>query len=75
MRRIITGHDEAGRSVFRSAEPFLPTVTSPRADWFEAWATYADDTLPIDAAEHTDRDRYSERHPAFPRVGESPTLV
>ena len=39
MRRIITGHDEAGRSVFRSAEPFTPTVTSPRVDWFEAWAT------------------------------------
>ncbi len=71
MKRVVTGHDEDGRSVFRSIGEFEATVETPVVDWFEAWSTYTDDAIPIDASEATSRDRYSERHPVFPRIGES----
>lgn len=71
MKRVITGHDDDGRSIFRSSTEFLPTVESQMLDWFEAWATYRDDEVPIDASPETSRDRYSERHPAFPAAGET----
>ena len=71
MKRVITGHDDDGHSIFRSTDEFLPTVESPVVDWFEAWATYRDDEVPIDASPATSRDRYSERHPTFPAAGET----
>ncbi len=71
MKRVVTGHDEAGRSVFRSVGEFESTVVTPVVDWFEAWSTYRDDEIPIDASDESSRDRYSERHPVFPRTGES----
>ena len=71
MKRVITGHDDDGRSIFRSTDEFLPTVETPLVKWFEAWATYRDDEVPIDASPATSRDRYSERHPTFPAAGET----
>ena len=60
MKRVVTGHDEDGRSVFRSIGEFEATVETPVVDWFEAWSTYTDD------ASRSMRPRFSRSIPGAP---------
>ena len=47
MKKVITGHDGQGKSVFFKVESETVTVGSPILDWHEIWATHADDKIPV----------------------------
>ena len=47
MKKVITGHDGQGKSVFFKVESETVTVGSPIVDWHEIWAvSYTHLTLP-----------------------------
>lgn len=46
MKRVVTGHDAAGRSVFISQGEPDHRFDVPALGWRELWATYPEDTLP-----------------------------
>ena len=72
MKRVVTGHDSEGRSIFTETAELTSTVEIPNVvTWYEAWASFADDALPIDTASTEVRSSYSERHPVFPANGAS----
>ena len=72
MKRVVTGHDSEGRSIFTETAELTSTVEIPNVvTWYEAWASFADDTIPIDTASTEMRSSYSERHPVFPANGAS----
>lgn len=71
MKKIITGHDHSGKSVFHIVEEQAATVTMPSFVWHEVWATHAKDRLPIDLSESQSRDQYSDVHKVFPEIGQS----
>ena len=51
MKRVVTGHDSEGRSIFTETAELTSTVEIPNVvTWYEAWASFADDALPIDTA-------------------------
>ena len=48
MKRVVTGHDSEGRSIFTETAELTSTVEIPNVvTWYEAWASFADDTIPI----------------------------
>lgn len=71
MKRVITGHDARGKSIFIKTVPEQVTIASPIVDWHEIWATHADDTIPIDPSDAQVRECYGEKHPAFPAQNQS----
>ena len=49
MKRVVTGHDENGKSVFlESGEPDK-VVIAPGIVWREVWATYPDSSVPLNS--------------------------
>ena len=71
MKKVITGHDSSGKSVFAEVEAQAVTVASPIVDWHEVWATHADDTIPIELSAARSRENYSELHKVFPTKNQS----
>jgi mannose-6-phosphate isomerase-like protein (cupin superfamily) len=70
MKRIVTGHDASGKSVFVSVGEPDHRIEVTALGWRELWSTYADDRLPL-----PDLSRGRSRDPrwtsVFPRVGET----
>lgn len=71
MKKVITGHDRNGKSVFAKVEEQSVTVSIPILDWHEVWATHANDTIPIDMSADKSRERYSDVHRVFPTKQQS----
>ena len=59
MKKVITGHDGQGKSVFFKVESETVTVGSPILDWHEIWATHADDKIPVDTSAGKSREQYT----------------
>jgi mannose-6-phosphate isomerase-like protein (cupin superfamily) len=63
-RRVVTGHDEAGKSVFLSDAPVEPVTLSllPGAEFHQMWGRDGPATVPGDAG-------LADRYQYFPPVG------
>lgn len=69
MKRVVTGFDSNGKSVFISqAEPDV-TYENEGFRWTELWSSYPDDTLPIDPPCGPRREAVNDS--VFPSVGKS----
>lgn len=70
MKRVVTGHDAAGKSVFISQGEPDHRFDVPALGWREVWATFPDDTLP-----HLAPDAEPSRDPrwtsVYPVAGQS----
>lgn len=62
-RRIVTGHDDNGKSVALRIEPPVHTRSLPGADFFEIWTTAAS-PAPITATEPEPTTAQPKIHPA-----------
>ena len=72
MKKVITGHDGQGKSVFFKVESETVTVGSPILDWHEIWATHADDKIPVDTSAGKSREQYTaDVHNVFPARNQS----
>ena len=71
MKKVITGHDEQGKSVFFKVESETVTVGSPILDWHEIWATHADDKIPVDTSAGKSREQYPPMCITYFRPGTS----
>lgn len=72
MKKVITGHDGQGKSVFFKVESETVTVGSPIVDWHEIWATHADDKIPVDTSAGKSREQYTaDVHNVFPARNQS----
>jgi len=72
MKKVITGHDGQGKSVFFKVESEAVTVGSPILDWHEIWATHADDKIPVDTSAGKSREQYTaDVHNVFPGTNQS----
>jgi hypothetical protein len=72
MKKVITGHDGQGKSVFFKVESETVTVGSPIVDWHEIWATHADDKIPVDKSAGKSREQYTaDVHNVFPARNQS----
>ena len=72
MKKVITGHDGQGKSVFFKVESEAVTVGSPVVDWHEIWATHADDKIPVDTSAGKSREQYTaDVHNVFPVTNQS----
>ena len=60
VRRVVTGHDEAGRSVFASDEDVDPTTVALFAGWefLELWGGDATPAFPDDGSEPAHRSYF-----------------
>ena len=47
MKRVVTGFDEKGTSIFVSQEQPEVTYENESVRWTELWSSYADDAIPI----------------------------
>ena len=66
MKKVITGLDPKGKSIFTQVVSPDVTVGMPMVDWTEIWCVNPDDQIPVDQSEEKSRDRYSETHQVFP---------
>ncbi len=71
MKKVITGHTGAGKSIFKRVETDTLTVDVPTVAWHEIWATHPQDSIPIDQSDAQVRDAYSDRHKAFPTTNQT----
>jgi hypothetical protein len=69
MKRIVTGHDENGKSIFVKIGEPEHVIDGAGMLWKELWATYAGTKVPIDASvEPTKSDQWKS---VFPEPGET----
>lgn len=69
MKRVVTGHDQNGKSVFVETGEADHVVTAPGIKWHEIWATYLDTKVPLpDDYKSVMRSRW---HSVFPAAGET----
>ena len=69
MKRIVTGHDKNGKSIFVKVGEPEHVIESPGRVWKELWATYSNAKVPIDASiEPTKTDQWKS---IFPVPGET----
>ena len=47
MRRVVTGHNEQGKSVFVEVAEPDHVVEAPGMTWREIWATFPDTKVPL----------------------------
>jgi len=66
MKRVVTGHDKDGKSVFVKVGEPEHVVDMPGMLWKELWATYPECKVPIDPRVEPTRD---ERWKVFPGPG------
>ena len=71
MKKVITGHNEDGKSVFTRVENQAVTVEVPTVAYHEIWATHPDDHIPIDQSEDQSRDRYSDIRKVLPSINQT----
>jgi len=67
MKRVVTGHNEQGKSVFVEVAEPDHVVEAPGMTWRELWATFPDTKVPLNPdykAEH--KSRWTS---IFPAVG------
>lgn len=69
MKRVVTGFDDKGKSVFVSQAKPGVTYESEYIRWTELWSSYPDDTLPIDPPSGPKREAVNDS--VFPSVGKS----
>ena len=71
MKKVITGHNSEGKSVFTRVEDQAVTVEMPTAVYHEIWATHPSDQIPIDQSEAQSRDKYSDIRKTLPSVNQT----
>ena len=54
MKRVVTGFDGKGTSIFISQDEPDATYETESFRWTELWNSYPDDTLPIDPPMYVD---------------------
>ena len=69
MKRVVTGFDDKGKSVFLSKEKPVVTYENASVRWTELWSSYPDDTLPLDPPCGPKREAVNDS--VFPSVGKS----
>ncbi|NOX50661.1 MAG: cupin domain-containing protein [Gammaproteobacteria bacterium] len=69
MKRVVTGHNEQGRSVFVEVGEPDHTVRTPGMVWREIWATYKDTAVPL--ASDYKASMKSRWQSVFPAAGET----
>jgi len=69
MKRVVTGHDRNGKSIFVKVGEPEHVIESPGMIWKELWATYPVTTVPVDSTvEPTKTDNWKS---IFPAPGET----
>ncbi len=69
MKRVVTGHDKNGKSVFIKVGEPEHVVKGPGVLWKELWATFSDCKVPADTGgEPSKRDQWKS---IFPEPGET----
>lgn len=70
MKRVVTGHDATGKSVFVSIGEPVHVLDVTALGWKEIWSTFPEDTLPrsVEAGEPSRDPRWTS---VFPRPGQS----
>lgn len=69
MKRVVTGFDGKGKSIFMSQDEPEVTYETESFQWTELWNSYPDDTLPIDPPCGPKREAINDS--VFPSVGKS----
>ena len=69
MKRVVTGFDDKGTSIFISQDDVKTTYENEGLRWTELWSSYPDDTLPIDPPSGPKRETVNDS--VFPSVGKS----
>lgn len=69
VKRVITGFDDKGTSIFISQDSPQVTYENASLRWTELWSSYPDDTLPIDPPSGPKRETVNDS--VFPSVGKS----
>ena len=69
MKRVVTGFDDNGTSIFISKGAPQVTYENVGLRWTEIWSSYPDDTLPIDPPAGPIREKVNES--VFPSIGKS----
>jgi mannose-6-phosphate isomerase-like protein (cupin superfamily) len=69
MKRVVTGFDDNGKSVFVSQGEPNATYENEGFRWTELWSCYPDDTLPIEPTCGPKREAVNDS--VFPGVGKS----
>ena len=69
MKRVVTGFDDSGTSIFISKDAPQVTYENVGLRWTEIWSSYPDDTLPIDPPAGPIRETVNES--VFPSTGKS----
>ena len=71
MKRVVTGHDENGKAIFVKIGEPEHVVDTPGVLWKELWATYPEDTIPVDATDEIyDESVMNQRAKALPGLME-----
>ncbi len=69
MKKVVTGHNSAGKSVFLETGEADRIVKVPGITWHEIWATYPDTTVPL--KEDYKAHLQSNWRSVFPQLGET----
>jgi quercetin dioxygenase-like cupin family protein len=69
MKRVVTGHDENGKSVFLKISEPEHVVKSPYYIWNEIWATFPDTKVPVEPG--FEPTKSAQWKSVFPEVGET----
>ena len=73
MKRVVTGHNSAGKSVFLEVGEADHVVKVPGITWREIWATHPDSTVPI--KEDYKANLQSRWNSVFPQLGETKVRI
>jgi len=81
MKRVVTGHNADGKSVFVSVEQPEATAALGGMSWTELWSSYPEDRIPVNLSSGVDRkqvvdsvfgvDRKQVVDSVFPSLGKS----
>jgi mannose-6-phosphate isomerase-like protein (cupin superfamily) len=69
MKRVVTGFDNKGTSIFISQDKPIVTYENDSVRWTELWSSYPDDSIPIDPPNGPIREGVNDS--VFPSVGKS----
>ena len=69
MKRVVTGHNADGKSVFVSVEEPEATAAMGDMSWTELWSSYPEDRIPVNLSSGVDRKQVVDS--VFPSLGKS----
>jgi len=69
MKRVVTGHNADGKSVFVSVEQPEATAALGGMSWTELWSSYPEDRIPVNLSSGVDRKQVVDS--VFPSLGKS----